>query len=858
MPGGLREIDGYLTPRARHDLAAAIEEAEGNEVFFVGRPDTSQRIDEVQVYCRGNSSSVPALRQVGRPGEVVIHNHPSGKLSPSEPDVTLASHYGQEGVGFLIIDNSAETIYVVVEPLRDTHKPLNPDEVSDFLAGEEGLPALLPGYEPRDGQSVMGRALAKAQNEDRVLVVEAGTGTGKSLAYLVPSALRALQNEERVAISTRTRHLQSQLLKMDVPVLRNLRADLEVAILKGRGNYLCRRKLGDRLATLGSEPDGEDDDTRFLRDIAAWVRTTREGDRDDLPFVPDGSQWELVASNSEHTRRARCPHFEECFYYNSRRRAARAHLLLVNHHLLLADRALRMEGVSGLLPRYDHIILDEAHHLEDVATEFAGRTVSGRGILQQLGRLRPVRGRRKGLAVRLRQAAEGQGAETEPVALAAALDTLLTDTETLRVTLRLHLEDVGEAIFEAIHGDEQSGRPRKASLRLDDDLTTSNPVLDELLHERLGELRTLLAKLASKVEKVLEKLEDMPMFFCKRHLQTGLDLRTVRNRLLDAAGGLGVLLDPDPDSVRWIDVSRDQQGQAQPRFHVRPIEVAAVLDEALFAGVRSVVMTSATLSVAGRFDHFQERTGVGQRPGSEDRFDSLRIPSPFDYSKQVWMGIPTDLPDPGSSDHGAALIDAVARSVALTRGRTFVLFTSYAMLRRTAEGVGRLLGRDYALLKQGDLPRERLLALFREGKRTVLFGTDSFWEGVDVRGDALSCVILTRLPFRVPNEPIQRARAERIEARGGDAFSEMSVPQAVLRFRQGFGRLIRHRQDRGVVLVLDGRIVKRRYGRRFLSSLPEGVTPHSAPLDQVIEGMAGFLGETTSPADSPGEDSDSG
>jgi len=837
--GGLGDVNAYLTPRARQDLASAIDEAEGNEVFFVGRPANVGRIDEVEVFCRGNKSSVPALRQVGRPGEVVIHNHPSGRLTPSEPDIALASHYGQEGVGFMIINNAADGVYVVVEPLRDTHKPVENEEVTNFLAGDDGLPALLEGYEPRPGQLAMAEAITRAQNEERVLVVEAGTGTGKSLAYLVPSALRALQNEERVAISTRTRHLQGQLMDKDVPILRRLRPDLKVAILKGRGNYLCRRKLGDRLAVLGNSESDEPDESQFLRDIAAWVATTKEGDRDDLAFVPDFRFWEGVASNSEHTRRARCPHFEECFYYKSRREAAGAHLLLVNHHLLLADRSLRMEGVGGLLPRYEHIILDEAHHLEDVATEFAGRSVSGRGLLQQLGRICPTRGRRKGLALRLRVAAGNAGGDDEAINLVAAIEKMVDHTEALRITLKLYLQDISESIEE--YSKLSGSNHRSLSLRLDEQLAQENPVTLALLEEKVAELRKLLVQLGAQTEKVLAAHQDMPPAFSSRTLQLSLDLRTVRNRLLDAAGALGLLLEPSPDSVRWIDLAKDAQGQLQPRFHVRPIEVTEVLDEILFAGLKSVTLTSATLSVAGELGHFQSRTGVGQKESTEERFESLLIESPFDYAKQVWFGIPTDIPEPGRPEHLSALVNAITEAVKLADGRTFALFTSYRSLRDVADGVGRRLGPEFTILKQGELPRERLLTLFREGRKAVLFGTDSFWEGVDVRGEALSCVILTRLPFRVPSEPIQLARAERIKALGGDPFAEMSVPQAVLRFRQGFGRLIRHRQDRGVVLVLDGRIVKRGYGKKFLRSLPEGVEPHRAPLQEVLLGMKKFL-----------------
>jgi ATP-dependent DNA helicase DinG len=840
---GLRDINAYLTPRARHDLAAAIAEADGNEVFFVGRPASVGRIDEVEVFCRGHKTAVPALRQVGRPGEVVIHNHPSGHLTPSDPDITLASHYGQEGVGFMIVNNEVDGVYVVVEPLRDTHRPVEEEEVSQFLAGPEGLPSFLDGYEPRGGQLEMANAVRRAQNEDRVTVIEAGTGTGKSLAYLVPSALRALQNEERVAVSTRTRHLQGQLMNKDVPLLRKLKPELDVAILKGRGNYLCRRKLGDRLASLGKGGEDEADEVEFLRDISAWVATTAEGDRDDLPFVPDFRLWEGVASNSEHTRRARCPHFEECFYYNSRRKAAGAHLLLVNHHLLLADRSLRMEGAGGLLPRYEHVVLDEAHHLEDVATEFAGRSVSGRGILQQLGRIRPTRGRRKGLALRLRLATESAGGDDAAVNLLLAIDRMTDDVEAVRITLKLHLQDVSEAIIES--AEEERSERRGYSVRLDDQLAAKDPVLLSLVEEKVAELRKLLANLGGKIEKVLDAHQDMPPLFSQRTLQLSLDLRTVRNRVIDAAAGLGQVLESDPESVRWVDLTRDGQGQMHPRFHVRPVTVDDVLDDTLFSGLRSVTLTSATLSVAGRFDHFQSRTGVGKGPGSEDRFESLQIGSPFDYPKQVMLGIPEDLPEPGQNGHMEGLVDAITRAVLLVDGRTFALFTSYRTLRQAAAGVASRLGAEFTILKQGDLPRERLLQLFREGRKTVLFGTDSFWEGVDVRGEALSSVIITRLPFRVPSEPIQLARAERISAGGGDPFAEMSVPQAVLRFRQGFGRLIRHREDRGIVFVLDGRITKRRYGKRFTQSLPEGVVPRVGPLESILREMERFLSGPT-------------
>jgi len=842
MSGGPRAIERYLTPRARQDISAAIEEAEGNEVFFVGRPGPTGPIDEITVHCRGHKTAVPALMQVGRHGDVVIHNHPSGRLIPSEPDLALASHYGQEGVGFFIVDNSAQGVYVVVEPVREHIRPVEAAAVDSVFTSTGALPDLVVGYEPRQGQIDMAKQVANTLNKDGLLVVEAGTGTGKSLAYLAPAAMRALGNGERVAVATRTRHLQQQLLERDVPMLRKLYPDLQVAILKGRSNYLCRRKLGARLDELTKNPEPDSAEQRFLTDVRDWARITREGDLDDLPFVPDRDLWELVESSTEHTLRVRCPHYDECFYYRSRRRAAKAHLLLANHHLLLADLSLRRDGVAGgLLPKYEHVIIDEAHHIEDVATDFAGRDVTGRGVLRHLGRIRPVKGRRKGLAVRLKEGLvdEIDGSD-EAMNLSEATDALLSTVEGVRTSLRLHLEDVCEAIMDAAGGTDDDGR-RSWSLRLTDDLAETRPGLHTVLADRFRAIADGLTTVSKRVHGVGEELKEMPDRFKQRHLQVGIDLRSAGRRLADAAGSLGVMLQADPDSVRWAEVSRSRDGQLSPRLKLRPVDAASVVKELVLEGPRSVTMTSATLSVAGSFEHFMKRTGL-MSEDLQHRVETGRIDSPFDYASQVFFGVPRDLPEPRESRYHAAVVEAVSEAIRIANGRTFVLFTSYKMLHAVAAGVARRLGREFNLLRQGELPRDRLLDLFRKSQRTALFGTDSFWEGVDVRGEALSCVILPKLPFRVPSEPIQQARAERIERLGGDAFSDLAVPQAVLKFRQGFGRLIRHREDRGVVLVLDTRILHKRYGQRFLESLPPGVRTVSEPLDGVLQGMAEFLG----------------
>ena len=861
------------------DIAEAIAEAGGNEVFFLGRRDDQGLVDAVEVHCRGHKTAVPALLQLGRHGEVVIHNHPSGALTPSDADLRLASHYGQEGVGFFIVSNTADAVYVVVEAPSDQHKPTAMDAVTAVFTDDSALPAILSGYEPREPQVRMARAVANAQNERRIQIVEAGTGTGKSLAYLLPSAMRCIANGERVAIATRTIHLQQQLLRKDSPIARQIFGqELEVALLKGRGNYLCKRKLGDRLKVL--DPVAEPEEAAFLDQVAAWDQTTRDGSLSDLPFVPDRDLWELVQSNTEHTLRVRCPHYESCYYYSSRRRASRAQILLANHHLLLADLALKGDGTGvSLLPKYEHVIIDEAHHLEDVATDFAGSDVTTGGLLRRLGRIKPTRGRRRGIAMTLLLGLDGRGAGDTVEFLRRELEQLVERTEAAKIEIRMQMAEIGQAVQRLLEGrsalppvvamedrgadsslwthteeePEQQPAPDRTTLerrdrlgqgnsvRLKDDLEQTDPRFHQFLVSRIGAMNGAITGVAKATDAVNSTFKEMDEGYRRKYLQQNMDLSSIQKRLVEAGGALTAALTEDPDLVRWVEVRRSRDGEPWARFLVRPIEVGALVRDTLVAQTKSLVLTSATLSVDKSFDHLLARTGLDAGHGVDGRVDQERIASPFDYGTQVLLGLPTDIPEPGAPFYEDSIVHAVTDAISVARGRTFVLFTSYRQLTTVADRVSRLLGSEFRILRQGELPRDQLLRAFAAGHQTALFGTDSFWEGVDVPGKALSCVILPRLPFRVPSEPVQVARAERIEQRGGNSFTELSVPQAVLKFRQGFGRLIRHRDDRGVVIVLDRRIITKRYGAKFLGSLPEELTPQRVPMGEFLRAMEGFL-----------------
>lgn len=821
-------------------MRAAITEAAGNEVFFVGRVEPDGRIQHVEVHCRGNERAVPAMLRAARPGDAVVHNHPSGNLTPSDADLRLASHYAQEGVAFLIIDNDAARAYAVVEPRKPQAPPWSDLDLERLFDPRGGLATALLGWEPRPGQKQMAAGVGTTQDQRGVYVVEAGTGTGKSLAYLLPSAVRAVRSGERVVVSTHTRHLQQQIVSMDVPTAKQLVPDLQVAILKGRSNYLCRRRLEERLAELPAEDRSPEAES--LRHLGRWASTTEDGSKADLPFVPDPELWESVESDSELTLKFRCQHFDRCFYYESRRKAASAHVLVVNHHLLLADRRIRSDGGLPILPNYDHAVIDEAHHVEDVATDFAGEEVSATRIGRQIGRIRPLRGRDGGAYGRLVRPIDewivSQPQALHDPALSAlreSLDALLLDVERVRHSIRL-IFDEQLALLEPHYKVVEGAAPESLApltFRLQDDLESREPELVAALRVLQAEGTTDLLALVSRIEEIGQRREEIAEALLPRTRSAMLELAACGRRLQESATTLARVFTPDPDLCRWAELRRGSEGGRELRLVLRPIDVDQTLAQLVWKPLKSAVLTSATLSVDGRFEHLRRRLGLKDAEVGPRVRDEI-VPSPFDYGRQVLLAVPSDLEDPSTANAELANHEATVRLIEAARGRTFVLLTSWRALRRAADLAKSRLGPGWTILRQGDLPTPQLVEVFRHTERAVIFGTDSFWEGVDVRGEALSLVILTKLPFRVPSEPLQVARADRVTERGGDAFADLAVPQAVVKFKQGFGRLIRHRDDRGAVVVLDPRVIRKRYGRTFLLSLPDGVRPFVRPLDEVV------------------------
>lgn len=837
-------LDHY-TPETVLEMREAIRLAGGNEVFFLGRTDDELRVVEVEVLARGSAEAVPAVLQLCRYGDVVIHNHPSGSLGPSHADLDIASRLGALGVGFHIVDNPVENLYRVVEafaPKEEKH--LDPARLADLLGPQGAVAGGLPDYEDRPEQLRMAFAVGEAFNAGRLAVIEAGTGTGKSLAYLVPAILWSLDNEERVVISTNTINLQEQLIRKDLPFLRRVTGlEFRAVLVKGRGNYLCRR----RAETARLEPGLFDEEQAGeLEAVLAWGEATRDGSKEELTFLPREAVWEEVRCELDQCLRVRCRQYTDCFFHKARRLASQADVLVVNHALLLADLTVRQQSdnysAAAVLPPFERIIIDEAHHLEDVATGHFSSQVSRFSFARVLNRLRHPRQPDKGLLPRFLSALARELPATEDELyreLHGQVEELLTGRQELFELAIRELEGVGEALADSL------GRPigeEEIRQRVIPPFT-DNPAW-ESVGGRVRELARRCARLGGEVRKLLKVAGKLPEEIADKLATNFVDLRGIAGRLEALAGDLTWFVAEEEGVCAWFEIGRSRIGRGTgvvTRLCTAPLEVAPELKKALYDRFRTVVMTSATLAVGDSFAYFAQRTGLDRvEPG---RRAELLLPSPFDFARQALVAVPTDLPEPGRPGFAEAVQELCERALLLADGRSFVLFTAYSLLRRVHGELAPVLqARGYQVLRQGEGSRHQLLKAFAADPTSILFATDSFWEGVDVPGRALEQVIITRLPFKVPTEPVLEARAEAIERRGGDPFIEYTVPQAVIRFKQGFGRLIRHRGDRGIVLILDSRVVKKGYGRTFLKSLPPARVA-KGPTAEVFAAMEEFLAE---------------
>jgi ATP-dependent DNA helicase DinG len=811
-------METHFTSDCRALMRHEIVGASGNEVFFIGRCNLDGVVYEAEAIARGTKQAVPAILARAACGDVVVHNHPSGDLTPSAADMEIASVAGNQGIGFAIIDNDCNRCYLVVSPFTEQKGELLSLEEIVRVFAADGMMAHLKGYEQREEQVRMAFAVAEAFNNDKVVLVEAGTGTGKSLAYLVPSILWAVRNNQRVVISTNTINLQEQLIKKDLPFLaRNSSVEFKASLVKGRGNYACLRKLEHAEVEPSLFPD---EATAELTSIIEWSKVTLDGCRSDLTNAPRRGTWEELCCEADQCSRAKCKHFNRCFFYRARRESSSARILVVNHALLLSDIVLRKEtgyDATAILPPFSRLVFDEGHHLEDVATSHLSLVISRGIILKQLHRLVPQKANRAGLLTIISSRLARELPESME-ALYSELSALLESHLLPKAHDVAHLtEQIMDWLALAVERETGGEGGRERKLRVTPEVQGS--AFWQECRQRLQALADALGDYASALRTLLRRAGDLPEKLREKMSDNLLDTGGIEGRLQAVADGLLFCIGEPEGYCRWIETSSGQRG-VQARMCAAPLDISRSVKETILDRFKTIIVTSATLTVGGEFSYLKKRTGFGLLP--KERLNELRLASPFDYARQVFVAVPDDMPEPTASGFREALEERILRAVSVTRGGAFILFTSYDLLNRVYSSLGPELGRlGLTALKQGDTGRHALLTHFRKDHNAVLFGTDSFWEGVDVKGDALRLVIIARLPFQVPTEPVQQARSELIDASGGDSFREFSIPQAVIKFRQGFGRLIRSRDDRGAVLILDRRVTTKGYGKIFLRSLPD-------------------------------------
>jgi ATP-dependent DNA helicase DinG len=624
----------------------------------------------------------------------------------------------------------------------------NRPSIADIFGPGGMLKKCMPqGYEHRRSQLEMAGILEEAFQKKRHAIVEAGTGTGKTLAYLIP----AIRSGKRVVISTATKSLQEQLFSKDIPFLqKHFAPHLKVAVMKGRGNFLCRQKVH----WMEGQPSLKGlDEVDWFTQIADWEKLTETGDRAELNFLPDDADlWHRLDARREACTGQKCPEFNRCFITAMHQRAADADIVIVNHHLFFADLALRQDDFGSILPEYDSVIFDEAHEIEDIAGDYFGRQTSNYRFEE------------------LARDAE-QAMRMTKVGQASLLRRATRIRERARTFFELFPPREGRSSFE---------RAERESF-----LESNRETYDGVLQALKG-METEIAALPSKPEELVN----------------------IARRSFELRGETEFLMESNEHNyVYWME--RRNKGVF---LTATPIDVSQILREQLFERFNTVVLTSATLAVGGRFDFLKQRLGI---PIALERV----LQTEFDYPNQALLYIPNRMPDVRDAAFSEKAAQEITRLLEITEGRAFCLFTSYSQMNEVHGRVKQAV--DFPLLLQGTAPRPALLEKFRNTPNAVLFATSSFWQGVDVPGDQLSCVIVDRLPFAVPSDPVVAARVRAMQEEGRNAFAEYQVPEAVLALKQGFGRLIRSRNDRGVLAILDNRIERMQYGKIFIASLPE-------------------------------------
>jgi ATP-dependent DNA helicase DinG len=825
-----------LSESSKQLVAVGVQQARGQSVAFLAGLDSADNLIGPKVVARSNyEAMVQVARDTTEPGVLLI-SHQSEDFLPSEAEILLGKRIEKHGLGFGIISSDGQRINILNSPAKAGEaKLLQINRIEELISPSGKMNKLHNNYEDRRGQREMLRLVARTYNRGGLALVEAGTGTGKSLAYLIPSVLWAQQNREVSVISTSTINLQQQLVTKDIPLVEKLLGKkIRWALVKGRNNYISIRRLylamSNDLLLFGTEHSEE------LREIASWSEETLDGSLSDMAFVPSQKVWDEVKSDSGVCLGRACPSYQECHYQNARKRVSSAHLLVVNHHILLSDASVKDGNADNteisVLPDYKRLVIDEAHNIEDVATTHFGVRVTTDGILRVLQRF-SYKG--LGLVPSIKNSIADSVISQELVQVKKGLENELSSS------LRFAKENL-ELFLDSVESEIHVFSP--GSFYCVPFITTEVPA-NSIISKASEQLVSSLEILRNQTIGVRQKLESGTLGIDGMNGRI-LDLMNLETRLKEITNCLRKIFSgdhQDESHVRWIQWSR--RTDRNLRMYSVPVESGEILRDALFLKMTTLVLTSATLTTQGSFEFIRGKIGLGAKElkllPEKLTPTEMTLTSEFDFNNQAILAIPTDFPDVRTSGdlYHEKTAEAIQEVVSLAKGGVLVLFTSWESLKKVSNLLRESSISGVSLLIQGEDTRSRLLSKLTLTQQGVLLGVGSFWEGIDVPGSALQTVIIPRLPFSVPTTPVNAARIEQILLNGGNFFKDLLLPTATLKLKQGFGRLIRSSTDRGVVVILDKRMAIQSYGRHMMDSLPPAEVI-SGPWESIKKSLQKF------------------
>ena len=816
------DIRDRFSEESLQTIKKYLEEHNNKSMIFKATFDEDEKIQKpffLSLYKK--KSFEETLTKVGK-NEVVIRTTKPNQLYPSDMELELSEElYTRKNIAYCLLSSDLDDFYFVQDIDRIFLEEI---DIENYFAKDGILAKEIKGFEYREEQEEMAQYIQDAINEDRKIIVEAGTGTGKTLAYLIPSIKWAVTNKKKVIIATNTINLQEQLLLKDIPLAKSIIKDeFSYVLVKGRNNYVCKR-LFNELA-LGKSIDIETfsmEAREQIEYILKWGNKTKTGDKAELPFEVYPDVWELVQSTTELCLGKKCPYRKECFYMKTRMEKMEADILISNHHVFFADLNVRAETDFDseylILPRYDMVIFDEAHNVESVARSYFSVEVSKISFTRLLNRIYQKKNKRK----------------KEKSALIRVEDTVdeknLEDSEqyiyllnTLKEEISI-LQNIGDEYFDEIRKIYETNTEAPIRKSLNNFEMTKSRFLENLrekkdiFQSKLADFLNLMMSFNNVIDGEKDKNPEVINF--NNHLK-------MFKAYIDSFKFINSF--EDDNYIYWLDINSKRTNVI---LTATPLNIAQKLSTVLFDNLDRLVFASATIVVNGNFDYFKKSLGLDE----EDCIEAI-IKSPFDYDEQMSVYIPSDIQD--SENINAFVSDAskfILNILLKTNGKAFILFTSYTMLNQIYYSISKKLkDKGFEVFLHGDKPRSQIIKEFKEAENPILFGTTSFWEGVDVQGENLSNVIITKLPFLVPTDPVVSAISKKIEEDGGNSFMDFQLPEAIIKFKQGVGRLIRKKTDSGNIFILDNRILKKRYGSLFINALPSQKNIKILEKDDIIE-----------------------